>query len=621
MGHFRDLPPKGLGVNLSTMEADYVITKDDVITRLSALAEKSEIIYLCTDPDREGEAISWHLRCVLPQEKTFRRATFQEITKKAVCKAIENPGVLNENMVDAQQARRILDRIVGYKLSPELWRSFTGKGSLSAGRVQSVATRLVVDREREIQNFEEQITYKILALWEHGGVKFKGEFKGEWVNSKLKSLKFKDQAKAIEWVEALKGESHVVTDVIHKKQKVSPQAPFTTSNMQAKAANVLKMSASRSMQVAQRLYEGGHITYHRTDSVAISDEAQKASRAWITQEYGEAYCPKRAPKFKKSGGAQEAHECIRPTAISSKVPNGLSQDELKLYQLIWMQFISSQMSPGEDAVTVVKILAGKGLFEARGRTEVFDGFRLLNRTEVQEKSRKKKDEESQEKQVLPALLEKDEPKLEDLSIKEVKTRPPARYSEASLIKKLEKEGIGRPSTYASIVATILKRGYVELEKRKYMATPLGMEITDFLVHRFPRVLDLGFTRVCEQRLDQIGEGEVQYQEFLIKFWDYLRKQLNAPFTPMPTPSKPTSLGAASSKSSKRVSKASPAKEKPSPKSKGEMPCPVCAKASSLEESKKWKGRYFYCCHDCKAYLEADGSGRVLAGDWLKKAST
>lgn len=574
MGHFRDLPGKNLGVNLSTMEPTYVVTKEDVVQRIKPLLERAEEVFLCTDPDREGEAIAWHLKHFVPEATPCHRATFQEITERAVKRAVASPTELRMPLVNAQQARRVLDRIVGYKLSPELWRHFKGKGALSAGRVQSVATRLVVDREREIEAFVEKVSYKVIAHLEHEEQGFIATLKG-------KGSKFTEVEKAKAFIERLRGSTFVVDKVTNKDQAVKPQPPFTTSNLQAKAATVLKMSSAQSMQVAQKLYEGGHITYHRTDSFAISKEAQSSSREVIEAKYGKAYLPQRPPVYRSKGNAQEAHECIRPTRIDRPELASVNADEARLYDLIWRQFISSQMEKGIDAVTVVELQANGALFEARGRTERFDGFRRINRSEVQEKSRKKRDEEEEEKQKLPNLEKGDEPLCKKIVHKEVKTRPPARYSEASLIKKLEKEGIGRPSTYASIVGTILKRNYVNLEKRRYHATALGCDVTDFLVRCFPAVMEIGFTRHCESRLDSIGEGDMEWQVFLARFWKHLKGILEQAQMEERTPS-----------------------------------CDRCGSPTSFRESKKWEGRFFYCCDPCRRFLEADKDGRPIAKDWI-----
>jgi DNA topoisomerase-1 len=583
MGHFRDLPPKGLGIDLNTMEPEYVISKPEVVTRLKREAKNAKIIYLCTDPDREGEAISWHLKCIFPKATEFRRATFQEITKKAVLKAIQSYGEINIDLADAQQARRILDRLVGYKLSPELWRAFKGIKSLSAGRVQSVATRLIVDREKQIKKFKDEEYFKIHAFHQKDGIQFRSELKSK-IGSK-KKLEFKDETETKKLVEGLKKETFVVQSVNEKKQQQKPQPPFTTSNMQAKAANVLKMSATKSMQVAQKLYEGGHITYHRTDSVAISEGALKDAREWINSEMGNEYLPKKANVFSNKANAQEAHECIRPTNMSSDTSSRMNSDEKRLYELIRNQFISSQMANGIDSLTKVVIVAGEFEFEAKGRIENFDGYRKLNRSEVQEKSNKKKQEESEEKQKLPKLEKGEELNTSRVEYKKLKTKPPARYSEASLIKKLEKEGIGRPSTYASIVTTIQKRGYVSLQKYKYYAEDLGINVTDFLVENFPKILALDFTKQCELRLDTIGDGKLEFKEFLIKFWSYFRIQLNAP-----------------KKSIKIATKA--------------MVCPKCKQNTVFEESKRWKNRFFYCCHKCQCYLESDKTRKPLNNNWL-----
>lgn len=582
VGHFRDLPIKGLGLQLDTMDAEYVISKKDVVERLKKEAKHSDIIYLCTDPDREGEAISWHLKQVLPQDKIYRRATFQEVTKKAVLKAIENYGDIHQDLTNAQQARRILDRLVGYKLSPELWKNIKGKSSLSAGRVQSVATRLIVDREREIESFKVETYYKIFSHHSKDSCPFKAELKFHSANKK--NIKLKDEKETQQILESLKSSSFTVQSIEQKEQTKKPQAPFTTSNMQAKAAFTLKMSADKSMKLAQSLYESGHITYHRTDSVSISKDALAELREYILSNFGDAYLPKTPQKYHSKSNAQEAHECIRPTSITNEKPNGISPDAQKLYSLIRMQYISSQMQSGKDALTTVLIAAGDYLFEAKGRVITFDGFRKLNKSEVQEKSRKKKEQEDDEKQKLPKLNQGEVLNLEKLESKKLKTKPPPRYSEASLIKKLENEGIGRPSTYATIVSTIVKRGYVHLNKRMYHADELGKEVTDFLVYKFPKVMELGFTKACETRLDLIGEGKLEYREFLKNFWAYLKQQIYLSSFSQATPK-----------------------------------CPSCGRATQFQESKKWKGRFFYCCHTCQCYLESLSNRSIpKSKSWIQK---
>ncbi|MBF0244327.1 MAG: DNA topoisomerase I, partial [Planctomycetes bacterium] len=352
------------------------------------------------------------------------------------------------------------------------------------------------------------------------------EFK--WLKSgeRPRAQKLKEEAKAVELIEEIKKFQQMRVESVEKKeQKKKPQPPFTTSDMQAKAALGLKLDAARTMSLAQSLYEDGHITYHRTDSYTISDEALAMVRAEILKTYGQDYLPAKALTVKAKAGAQEAHECIRPTSLGATVPPGLAGEKLKLYELIRNQFISSQMSEGIDALTVVRLEAGAYVFEARGRVEIFDGFRRLNRDEIEEKSSKAKEQDEEEKQTLPNLETDDQVDIERLEKKEQKSKPPPRYSESSLIKKLEREGIGRPSTYATIVDTIKKRNYVRVEKQRYYAEELGLQVTDYLVERFPRVMQLDFTRVCETRLDSIGSGNLDYREFLGKFWTYLKTQL------------------------------------------------------------------------------------------------
>ena len=680
MGHFRDLPARGLGVDLDTLEATYEIHKQDVVDRLLEEGRDVRRVYLCTDPDREGEAIAWHIMQVLGPEREYRRATFQEITRKAVLAAVENPGLLRGELVRAQQARRILDRLVGYRLSPALWRAFPDRKSLSAGRVQSVALRLVAEREREIANFKEEIYFRVLTRHEKDGIRFKARLKspggqGGEGGQGGKEARFASEDQAREVADELeKASPFRVLRTTREEQRRFPQAPFTTADMQAKAANVLKLDAEVCMALAQKLYEEGHITYHRTDSTAIAAEALETLRRYILARYGEPYLPPKPHTYAAKAGAQEAHECIRPTEVADESPAGLAGDPLALYRLIRDQYVSCQMAPGLDALSVVELEAGRQRLEARGREELFDGFRCVNRGLIQEKSRAEEESAEEEGQQLPTFASGEQAPCKGVEVKKCKTRPPPRYSQASLIKRLEKEGIGRPSTYAAILQAIYKRGYVKLVRRYYHAEALGIEVNDYLVGHFPRIVELSFTRRCEERLDAIASGELDSMDFLKKFRDYLEGLLReanrfAPAsdssTPRSTRRPPRAMGAGNEGegrdardsdwrsrpprdrgsfdvpgATRRTEAGDRSYERPerparSPRDRhdsGNTPrsratresvspsCPACGGPTRWQESRRWPGRTFFCCHACRRYLETDPARRPLASAaWLGDA--
>ena len=534
-GHIADLPSKELGVDVEgDFKPKYQVSKDkkEVVKKLKALAKKAEMVWLASDEDREGEAIAWHLAETLNLDKAkTKRIVFHEITKAAIKKAIENPRGIDYDLVDAQQARRVLDRIVGYELSPVLWRKV--KGGLSAGRVQSVSVRLIVEKEREIQGFTPQASFRIDA-------EFSNE-DGQSFKAKLpKNFKTKDEA--YKFLEANAKADFKVADLQKKPAKKSPAAPFTTSTLQQEASRKLYFSVSKTMTMAQRLYEAGLITYMRTDSVNLSNEAKQGAQAEIKNAYGDNYSAPRNYKG-KSKGAQEAHEAIRPTDFSRHSVD-IDRDQARLYDLIWKRAIASQMSDAQLERTNVKIEASthNETFTANGEVIKFDGFLkvYLEGTD---------DEDIEQDGMLPALKVSETLLNSFISATERYTRPPARYTEASLVKKLEELGIGRPSTYAPTISTIQNRNYVEKgtvegverkytqlklqngnladvtlsekvgsDKGKLVPTDIGMIVTDFLVNHFEAILDYNFTAKVEEDFDEIAEGKEDWKEMMQSFY-------------------------------------------------------------------------------------------------------
>ncbi|MCL4390086.1 MAG: type I DNA topoisomerase [Patescibacteria group bacterium] len=507
MGHVRDLPKSKLGIDIEHEFAPtYVVSAKhkETVAKLEAAAKKTKSVILATDPDREGEAIAWHLAQTLSdnQMKTrrspdFQRITFHEITESAIKEALAHPGEINMPLVDAQQARRILDRLVGYKLSPLLWRKV--RKGMSAGRVQSVAVRLVVEREREIKAFAPQEYWEIMA-------KFAG------FEAKLTKTEIKNKEEADKIIEGLKTAEFRVETVEKREIKKSPYPPFTTSTLQQAASNLFGWSARRTMQIAQNLYEQGLITYHRTDSLNLAAAAVDAVRQFISSQYGQNHLPAAARFFKtKSKVAQEAHEAIRPTQVLGSRDQGLDRDQKRLYELIWNRFVACQMAEAVYEQTGVDIKAGDYLFRANGNKQVFDGWqKLFVRDEGTE---------------LPTLTTGQILKLLELVPSQHYTEPPTRYTEASLIKTLEEYGIGRPSTYAPIISTIQDRQYVEKTDKKLLPTTLGDAVTDFLMTNFSNILDYQFTAKMEDELDQIANGEVKWVPVIREFYEPFAKQL------------------------------------------------------------------------------------------------
>ncbi|MFA5146149.1 MAG: type I DNA topoisomerase [Candidatus Omnitrophota bacterium] len=523
MGHIIDLPKSKLGVDVeNNFKAEYIVISDRK-KNLSALkkeAKDKKAIYLAADPDREGEAISWHIGNALKdKEKKFYRVTFDEITKDAVVNAFKHPRDIDMNLVNSQQARRILDRIVGYTLSPLLWKKVSR--GLSAGRVQSVAVRLIVEREDEIKLFKPQEYWDIEADLKRRADSEKDRFRAKLDKYRGKAIEICRKEDAERAVETLKREVYVVSDIRETKKKKNPYPPFTTSKLQQEAFNKLRFSGARTMQIAQSLYEGveigkegsvGLITYMRTDSVRISKEAQKAAKDYILEKFGKRYYPEVPNVYKSKKSAQEAHEAIRPTVPlidPNTVKHVLSPDQMKLYQLIWNRFLASQMTPSLLSQTTVDIKAGEYLFKASATKVLFDGYAAVYEVEAEEKDDKSK---------LP-ILSVDEPlDLVELIPSQHFTKPPPRYSDGTLVKALEELGIGRPSTYAPIIQTIVSRDYVRRDSGYFRPTELGTIVTRLLMEHFPKVLDVEFTARLEDELDGIEEGEADWLIVLKSFY-------------------------------------------------------------------------------------------------------
>lgn len=616
-GHVRDLPKSRLGIDI---EGGWIPTyrplkdRKDVLASLKKQAGTAGMVYLAPDPDREGEAIAWHLKEALGlDDEHIRRIRFNEITKTAVQKAFTDAGSIDMDLVAAQEARRFLDRIVGYNLSPLLSRKLAL--TLSAGRVQSVAVRLIVEREREIQAFKPEEYWKITALLqaEMKGKKAKaakapkpskkpakkeevaegdedlsdelppeetpklpeGAFEAElaeWDGQKFKSSSAEETNKI---VTALDGAPYVVSKIEQKDRVEKPSAPFTTSTLQQQASIRLRYSAKRTMMTAQRLYEGVEvagegsvalITYMRTDSTRVSEDALKAVRKDIQSKYGDKYLPEKANVYAAGKAAQEAHEAIRPTDLAytpERVAASLPSDQLRLYTLIYNRFVASQMTPAVFAITNVEVSAAKGIFKAQGKILKFDGYRRVLPPGGK-----------QEDTMLPNLTEKQKIDLLDLSPTQHFTEPPSRYNEASLVKTLEKEGIGRPSTYAAIISKIQERGYVEQKERRFYATEMGMKVTDLLTEHFPRIMDLKFTSHMETELDQIESKKVKRNDVLTEFYEPFEQAMKTAETKMQT---------------------------------GEEKCPECGKP--LVERFSRFGKFFGCSGhpDCKYIKRRDGA--------------
>jgi DNA topoisomerase-1 len=544
-GHIRDLVKKGYGVDIEnnfTPTYEVQPDKEKVIAELKRLSKTAEMVWLASDEDREGEAISWHLYETLGlNPKNTKRIVFHEITKPAIQKAIANPRNIDINLVNAQQARRILDRLVGFELSPILWKKV--RPSLSAGRVQSVAVRLIVEREREIQNFQSTSAYKVNALFKVGSGILKAEL----------DKRFTTESEANAFLEKCKAAIFEISSLETKPAKRSPAAPFTTSTLQQEAARKLGFSVAQTMQIAQRLYEAGKITYMRTDSVNLSETAMDQANKAINENYGAKYFQPRRYK-NKSKGAQEAHEAIRPTYIDRTVIDG-DRNELRLYDLIWKRTIASQMSDAELEKTTakVKLNTTSELFIAQGEVLKFDGF-----LKVYMESTDDEDSDEENTSMLPPMKVGEQIESQQITAVQRFTHHPARYTEASLVKKLEELGIGRPSTYAPTISTVQKRNYVEktdregiqrqfvsltlskqtisketkientgAEKAKLFPTDIGMVVNDFLLQYFPNIMDFHFTAKVEEEFDEIAEGNLDWQKMLKEFYSPFHKTVES----------------------------------------------------------------------------------------------
>ncbi len=526
MGHVRDLPEDKLAVDVnSNFEPQYKIipTREETVNTLKKETKGAEVVYLATDKDREGEAIAWHLCYALKlSDERVRRVVFNEITPDAIERAFRYPGAIDMNKVNAQQARRILDRLVGYQISPLLWKKVT-KG-LSAGRVQSVAVRLLVEREKEIQAFKSQEYWDITAKLKpiRSNKKGENEFVAKLWKEDEKEVSLNNEADAKRLVALLEKAEFKVSEIKKQRRRNAPPPPFTTSQLQQQASIQLRFSTKKTMLIAQHLYEGielkegpvGLITYMRTDSHHVSQEALTAVRGLILQEFGKQYLPEEPNRFPSRKGAQEAHEAIRPTYVERTPENVkpyLTTDQYKLYELIWRRFVACQMKPAEYDLTEVKVAADKYIFKANGRVLVFAGHTLISG--------------SAEQEILPELKEGEELELLRLDPSQHFTEPPPRYTEATLVKTLEKKGIGRPSTYAPIISTIQDRGYIKKEGNTLIPTELGMLVTEKLVQHFPRIMDVGFTSSMEEKLDKVEEAQVNWIETLREFYTPFRGEL------------------------------------------------------------------------------------------------
>ena len=596
MGHIRDLPKSKLGVDEKKgFKPDYKVlpAKKKVLDELKKAAEKVDALYIATDPDREGEAIGWHLAAELgiSKSKTYR-IMFNEITERAVKAAFQHPGKIDMNKVNAQQARRILDRLVGYKLSPLLWEKI--RRGLSAGRVQSVAVRLLTEREREIQAFVAVEYWSLHArlLGTHPP-----EFTATLREVRGEKASLPSERETVAVMTALHGCEWRVKSVTRGERKRNPAAPFTTSTLQQEAGRKLHFTAKKTMMLAQQLYEGielgaegsvGLITYMRTDAVRVSPEAQAEARDWVGRRLGREYLPDAPPVYRARKSAQEAHEAIRPAFVEQEpkaVARFLSRDQLALYRLIWERFLASQMLPAVYDTVAADIRANDCLFRAQGSTLKFQGFMAVY-VELREEVPETQEDEVETEAVVPLLVDGERLRLRALDPKQHFTQPPPRYTEASLVKTLEERGIGRPSTYAQILSTIQEREYARREKGTLFPTELGMLVTDSLVPHFPEVMDVEFTAGLEESLDKIEEGEADWVETVAAFYKQFSKDLARAGKKMDDVKKGTETGDA---------------------------CPDCGKPIV----EKW-GRFgkFLACSaypECK-YTKDLGGGRVKVAD-------
>ncbi|NLS44400.1 MAG: type I DNA topoisomerase [Firmicutes bacterium] len=530
VGHVRDLPKSRLGVDIENNYAPHYITirgKGGTIRKLKNAVGKSDQVLLATDPDREGEAISWHLAQALGLESGVPcRIEFHEVTEKAVKNALKNPRPIHMERVNAQQARRILDRLVGYTLSPFLWKKV--RKGLSAGRVQSVAVRLICDREKEIQAFKPEEYWSIIAFLKKDGER--QEFPAKLLRKAGRKIKIHNAKEAQSVLGDLKNETFVVSKVLERERRRNPAPPFTTSTLQQEASRKLGYGARKTMRIAQELYEGleidslgntGLITYIRTDSVRIASEAESDARSFIKNMYGDDYVPKKPRRYRRKAAAQDAHEAIRPTSVT-RLPDDLkkhlSGDQYRLYKLIWDRFLASQMESAVFDTVRVDIRAKDYLFRATGSKVKFPGFTIVYLEGT--------DNREENESILPELSEAESLHLSRLEDKQHFTEPPARFNEATLVKALEENGIGRPSTYAPIIETILRRDYVVVEDKRFHPTQLGFVVVDVLNQAYPNVVDVAFTADMETKLDKIAEGKLEWVDVIDEFYPPFKKTVD-----------------------------------------------------------------------------------------------
>ena len=532
MGHIRDLPQSKIGIDIdNNFEPQYINIKgkSDLIKKLKEQAAQSDAVLLATDPDREGEAISWHLANILALDiNDANRVTFNEITKSTVSQEIKNPRSINMELVDAQQARRVLDRLVGYKISPFLWKKI--RHGLSAGRVQSVAVKIIVDREKEIRNFVPVEYWTLDALVAPLGLK-SAKFAAKFYGTEDGKLDIENSEQANTILNDVTSSDFVVKSVKKGVRNKRPAPPFITSTLQQEASRKLGYTSKRTMRIAQALYEGveisglgatGLITYMRTDSLRISEEARKAGENYIIGKFGKEYLPAKPVYYKTKSGAQDAHEAIRPTMpelTPERVKGDLTLEQFRLYELIWSRFIAGLMAPCVHNTVNVDISADKYIFKASGYTVKFDGY-----TAVYEEST---DSEEDAQKSLPALKEDDVLDLIEVKPNQHFTQPPARYTEASLIKLLEEKNIGRPSTFATIISTILAHEYVKMEKKSLVPTPLGEIVTEQMEQHFKSIVDVKFTAEMEKELDTIEEGKLKWVQMIDAFYNKFSKTLKS----------------------------------------------------------------------------------------------
>lgn len=529
MGHVRDLPKSQMGVDTENGYTPKYITirgKGDVVKELKAAAKKAKKIYLAADPDREGEAIAWHLAHILNiDNESDCRVVFNEITKDAIKESFKHPRSINMNLVDAQQARRILDRLVGYNISPLLWKKV--KKGLSAGRVQSVAVKLIIDREKEIENFKPEEYWTIEGQFQKDKDSFQGSFYG--LNGKKTALKTEADVKEV--LQKLDGDHFIVDKVTEKERRRNPAQPFTTSSLQQEAARKLNFKAKKTMMVAQQLYEGidlgkkaggitGLITYMRTDSTRISESAKHEAKDYITKQYGKEYVGVNR-KQKQKETAQDAHEAIRPTSVVREpktLKSVLSRDQFRLYKLIWERFLASQMAAAIMDTMTVHLLNNDVEFRATGSKIKFKGFMKVY-VEGTDDNKKEADK------YLPALTEGMKVKANDIKPNQHFTQPPPRYTEARLVKMMEELGIGRPSTYAPTLDTIQRRGYVSIDNKRFIPTELGTIVIELVEEFFPKIIDVDFTAQMENDLDAIEDGRTEWVKIIDQFYQEFEKRL------------------------------------------------------------------------------------------------